>query len=149
MIQLKRAYEKPARTDECRVLVDHLWPRGIKKESLKLATWAKSVAPSNALRTWFGHDPAKWDEFRRRFFVELDQKPESWEPLLELAREGDLTLVFGARDREHNNAVALKQYLEKRLPKSRVGKKSRRAKAASAGRRTRPATHTSFATAYT
>ncbi len=115
MIKVKRVYEAPAALDGTRFLVDHLWPRGLKKEEVKVRSWIKAVSPSNELRHWFGHEPAKWKEFQRRFFAELDQKPETWQPLLEAAREGDITLVFSARDEEHNNAVALKSYLEKRL----------------------------------
>ncbi len=129
MIKLKRAYEKPAPADGSRFLVDHLWPRGLKKETLKLSNWVKAVSPSNELRNWFGHDPAKWDEFQRRYFAELDRKPETWEPLLEAARTGDVTLVFCARDTEHNYGVALKHYLEKQLPGSRVRKRPRTATA--------------------
>ena len=125
MIRVKRVYNSPGKADGARFLVDHLWPRGLTKEEVKVKGWIKAVSPSNELRQWFGHDPAKWKEFQRRYFVELDKKPETWEPLLEAAREGDITLVFSARDEEHNNAVALKNYLEKRLnakPKARKPK---------------------------
>ncbi len=115
MIKVKRAYEAASPRDGKRFLVDHLWPRGVKKEKLKVSGWLKSVSPSNELRQWFGHEPVKWKEFQRRYFAELDEKTEAWLPLLEAAREGDITLVFSARDTEHNNAVALKIYLEKRL----------------------------------
>lgn len=115
MIRVKRVYEPPARSDGVRFLVDHLWPRGLKKEAVKVERWIKSVSPSNELRSWFGHEPAKWPEFKRRYFAELSQQPEAWAPLLEVARTKDLTLVFSARDIEHNNAVALKAYLEKKL----------------------------------
>lgn len=115
MIGAKRVYEPPAPNDRKRFLVDHLWPRGLKKEAVQVKSWIKAVSPSNELRHWFGHDPAKWKEFQRRYFAELDQKPETWQPLLEAAKEGDITLVFSARDEEHNNAVALKSFLEKRL----------------------------------
>ncbi len=115
MIRVKRAYDKPESGDGRRFLVDQLWPRGIKKEDLKVEGWLRSVSPSKALRTWFGHDPARWAEFQRRYFAELDQNKEAWQPLLEAAQAGDITLVFGARDSEHNNAVALKEYLDKRL----------------------------------
>ncbi len=115
MISVKRVYEPAAAIDGARYLVDHLWPRGLKKEEVKVKSWIKTVSPSNELRHWFGHEPAKWKEFQHRYFAELDQKPESWQPLLEAAQEGDITLVFSARDEEHNNAVALKSYLEKRL----------------------------------
>ena len=120
MIKVKRVYEAPAALDGTRFLVDHLWPRGLKKEEVKVRSWIKAVSPSNELRHWFGHEPAKWKEFQRRFFAELDQKPETWQPLLEAAREGDITLVFSARDEEHNNAVALKSYLEKRRLKAKT-----------------------------
>jgi uncharacterized protein YeaO (DUF488 family) len=115
MIGVKRVYEPPATNDGTRILVDHLWPRGLNKEAVKVKSWNKAVSPSNELRHWFGHEPAKWKEFQRRYFAELDQKPETWQPLLEAAQEGDITLVFSARDQEHNNAVALQSYLEKRL----------------------------------
>jgi len=115
MIEVKRVYEPAATSDGTRFLVDHLWPRGLKKEAVRVKSWIKAVSPTNELRHWFGHEPAKWKEFQRRYFAELDQKPEAWQPLLEAAQESDITLVFGARDEEHNNAVALKSYLEKRL----------------------------------
>ncbi len=115
MIRVKRVYEKPGANDGTRFLVDHLWPRGLKKEAVKVKLWLKEVSPSNELRRWFGHEPARWKEFQRRYAAELDQKPETWQPLLQAAREGDITLVFGARDTEHNNAVALQTYLDKRL----------------------------------
>ena len=115
MIRVKRVYEPIEKSDGARFLVDHLWPRGLKKEALQVERWIKLVSPSNALRSWFGHEPAKWKEFQRRYFAELNEQPETWEALLEAARERDITLVFSARDIEHNNAVALKSYLEKKL----------------------------------
>ncbi|MFP5232775.1 MAG: DUF488 domain-containing protein [Acidobacteriota bacterium] len=114
MIQVKRAYEPPGKDDGERFLVERLWPRGIRKESLNVDAWLKEVAPSAALRQWFQHDPAKWDEFRKRYFRELEQHPEAWEPLLARVRSSRVTLVYSARDTEHNNAVALKEFLEKR-----------------------------------
>ncbi len=117
MIRVKRVYE-PAQTREVvRFLVDRLWPRGVKRDALRLTGWLKDVAPSDSLRRWFGHDPEKWEEFRRRYFAELDRKAEAWCSLLEAARVGPLTLLFGARDLRHNNAVALKEYLEGKLEK--------------------------------
>jgi len=95
--------------------VERLWPRGLKKDALKLDGWLKDAAPSDGLRRWFGHDPAKWAEFKARYFAELEARPEAWRPLLEAARAGDVTLLFSARDAEHNNAVALKEFLEVRL----------------------------------
>jgi uncharacterized protein YeaO (DUF488 family) len=115
MILIKRAYEPAGAEDGMRFLVDRLWPRGISREALRLDAWLKEVAPSDGLRRWFGHDPAKWVEFEARYFAELDEKPETWQPVLTAARQGNVTLLFGARDTEHNNAVALKAYLEKRL----------------------------------
>ncbi len=115
MIHIRRVYDPPEGEEGERYLVDRLWPRGVKRESLNLAGWVKEAAPSNSLRQWYGHDPAKWQEFQRRYFAELDQKPASWESLLEAARRGTITLLFSSRELEINNAVALKAYLEKRF----------------------------------
>lgn len=115
MIQVKRVYDPAEKTDGTRFLVDRLWPRGMKKESLKMADWPKEIAPSNALRRWFNHDPTKWKEFQRRYRAELAGEGEMWQPLLNAAREGDVTLLFSAHDVEHNNAVVLKSFLDKRL----------------------------------
>lgn len=117
MIQLKRAYDPPASADGTRFLVERLWPRGVKKETLHVEAWLKDVAPSTALRQWFSHDPAKWPEFRRRYFAELKTRPEAWRPLLTAARRGRITLVYSSHDTEHNNAVALKEFLEQHLGK--------------------------------
>lgn len=114
-IAVKRAYEPASRADGKRFLVDRLWPRGITKSALVMDAWVKDVAPSTALRKWSGHDPAKWTEFRRRYFRELDDNRAALAPLLEAARHGTVTLVYGARDEEHNNAVALCEYLERLL----------------------------------
>ena len=111
MVRVKRAYDGSATSDGRRVLVDRVWPRGLSKDELRLDEWIKEIAPSTALRQWFGHDPAKWDEFRRRYARELDAHPEAWRPIRAAARKGTVTLVYGARDAEHNNAVALKEYL--------------------------------------
>jgi uncharacterized protein YeaO (DUF488 family) len=113
MIQVKRVYDPPKRGDGTRFLVDALWPRGIKKESLNLKGWLKDVAPSAELRRWFQHDPDKWQEFRRRYFAELKGRPEACHPIRAAARRGNVTLLYSARDSGHNNAVALRQYLEK------------------------------------
>ncbi len=115
MIKLKRAYSPATADDGTRYLVERLWPRAVKKEALRLDAWVKDVAPSEALRRWFSHDPAKWKEFRRRYTAELDANAEAWKPVLEAARRGGVTLVFSAHDTEHNNAVVLKEYLEARL----------------------------------
>ncbi len=115
MIQVKRAYEVASKNDGARFLVERLWPRGVKKENLQVEDWLKDVAPSSELRHWFQHDPAKWGEFRQRYFRELERDPDSWQPLLARARRGRVTLVYSAHDTEHNNAVALKEYLETKM----------------------------------
>ena len=116
MIQVKRVYDPPAPEDGYRVLVDRLWPRGLKKADAAIDHWLKEVAPSTPLRKWFGHDPAKWGEFRRRYAAELDANPEPVALLRERAAAGTVTLLFGARDREHNDAVALQDYLASEAP---------------------------------
>jgi uncharacterized protein YeaO (DUF488 family) len=115
VIKIKRVYENAGPADGTRVLVERLWPRGMRKEELALNSWIKDVAPSTDLRRWFSHDPAKWEEFRRRYFAELDAHVTAWQPLLEAARKGNLTLLYSSRDTEHNNAVALTEYLKERL----------------------------------
>jgi len=114
-IDLKRVYDPPATSDGRRILVDRIWPRGITKADLQIDAWLKDLAPSTELRKWFGHDPAKWDEFRKRYAGELEQRSEALEELVEKARAGHVTLVFSAKDTEHNNAVALREHLERRL----------------------------------
>lgn len=113
MIQLKRVYEPEEPSDGTRFLVERLWPRGIRKESLHADAWLKDAAPSTELRQWFSHDPAKWKEFQRRYFAELDAKPEALAPIRSAAHKGKVTLLFSSQDEEHNNAVALKAYLGK------------------------------------
>jgi uncharacterized protein YeaO (DUF488 family) len=110
-IHLKRAYEDPAPGDGQRLLVDGLWPRGVSKEDLHAEAWLKALAPSTALRKWFGHDPARWDGFRERYFAELEANPEALAQLRGYLARGPVTLLYGARDEEHNNAVALRDYL--------------------------------------
>jgi len=112
MLALKRAYEKASPEDGARFLVDRLWPRGVTKAALRIDAWRKDLAPSDALRRWFAHDPEKWPEFRRRYFAELDGRPEAWKEIHTAARNGRVTLVYSAHDPEHNNAVALKEYVE-------------------------------------
>ena len=114
MIKLKRVYEQPQPADGTRFLVERLWPRGIRKADLHLDAWPKEVAPTAALRRWFGHDPARWDEFRSRYAAELDGASAAWQPILQAARKGTVTLLFSSHDQQHNNAVALKAYLAKR-----------------------------------
>ncbi|MFB6491069.1 MAG: DUF488 domain-containing protein [Thermoproteus sp. AZ2] len=112
MIKVKRVYDPPEPDDGLRILVDRLWPRGVKKESAKIDLWLKEVAPSDELRRWFGHDPAKWEEFKARYAEELRGNP-AFEELKRLAASGNITLLYAARDRAHNNAVVLKELLEK------------------------------------
>jgi len=119
MICLKRAYDPAELEDGRRFLVERLWPRGMKKDRLLMDAWVRDVAPSDVLRRWFAHDPKKWEEFQRRYFAELDRKPEAWQPLLEAARQGTITLLYSARDSKHNNAVVLRAYLEKKLSVTR------------------------------
>ena len=113
MIRVKRVYAPPAPDDGPRFLVDRLWPRGIKKQDLQIDAWLKDAAPSAELRKWSHHDPDRWDEFKVRYFSELEGKPEALEPIRAAARLGNVTLVYAARDEECNNAVALREYLEK------------------------------------
>ena len=115
MIRLKRVYEEEAPDDGTRYLIERLWPRGVKKESLHIDAWLKDAGPSTELRKWFSHDPEKWPEFRRRYFAELDRAPEVWAPIRDAARHGTVTLLFSSHDTEHNNAVALKEYIERKL----------------------------------
>jgi len=112
MIQLKRVYEKEDPDDGVRYLIERLWPRGVKKTSLRIDGWLKDAGPSTELRKWFSHDPAKWQEFRRRYFAELDRTPDAWAPIRDAARHGTVTLLYSSHDTEHNNAVALKEYVE-------------------------------------
>lgn len=110
-VRIKRAYEPPSPHDGARVLVDRLWPRGLKKADAGISQWMKEIAPSNELRKWFGHDPTRWEEFRRRYKAELAKKRELVGQLRELAREGPLTLVYSAHDEAHNQAVVLRETL--------------------------------------
>ena len=113
MIKIKRVYEKPSAGDGMRILVDRVWPRGISKERARLADWRKDLAPSTPLRKWFGHDPAKWKEFRTRYRTELKRSGqiEALKELAKLSRRKTVTLVYGAADEQHNQAVALKEFL--------------------------------------
>lgn len=113
MLTIKRVYEAPSETDGARFLVERLWPRGIRKEELKLDEWLKSVAPSHELRKWFSHEPDRWEEFQRRYFQELQADPEGWRPIQVALKRGNVTLLFSARDIDHNNALALKIFLER------------------------------------
>jgi uncharacterized protein YeaO (DUF488 family) len=115
MIKLKRVYDPPDPQDGLRFLVDRIWPRGMKKEAMQIVGWIRDAAPSNALRRWFGHDPARWEEFRRRYTSELAGNPATWQPLFEAARNDTITLLYSAHDLEHNNAIVLKHFLKKQL----------------------------------
>lgn len=122
-IGLKNAYAAPDPGDGRRILVDRLWPRGVSRERLWLDAWLRELAPSDGLRRWFGHDPVKWTEFKGRYFAELDGQGAAIAELLGMVAEERVTLVFAARDRQHNNAVVLRDYLEERLsPGARSGK---------------------------
>jgi uncharacterized protein YeaO (DUF488 family) len=107
-VKLKRAYDPPEAADGARILVDRLWPRGVKKTDAAIEQWAKDLAPSAALRKWFGHDPGRWEEFCERYAAEVSQHPDQLKQLRELARERPITLIYSAYDELHNNAVALR-----------------------------------------
>ncbi|HWQ49800.1 MAG TPA: DUF488 family protein [Methanosarcina sp.] len=115
MIRLKRIYEQPSGQDGFRVLVDKLWPRGLRKNEVRIDLWLKGIAPSDELRKWFSHDPEKWEEFRRRYLEELELKEEYVQKLIEKAKENDLTLLYAAKNEDFNNAAVLKEYLDSRL----------------------------------
>lgn len=121
MIEIQRVYDEKPRVRGYRVLVDRVWPRGLKKEEVKADLWLRDIAPTSNLRKWFGHDPDKWEEFKKRYFEELNNKKEDLDIITRKEREGKVILLYGARDTEHNQAVALKKYLEK---KSRRRKKA-------------------------
>jgi uncharacterized protein YeaO (DUF488 family) len=110
-IKLKRAYEPPAPDDGTRILIDRLWPRGVTKSDAAINEWMKEIAPSTELRKWFGHDPSRWQEFRRRYQSEIQRHPEQFDRLRKLAQHGRITLVFSAHDEAHNDAVVLKNLL--------------------------------------
>ncbi|WP_113911248.1 DUF488 domain-containing protein [Roseovarius dicentrarchi] len=113
-IRTRRAYDEMAKNDGFRVLVDRIWPRGVSKEDLDLDDWCEDVAPSDDLREWFDHDPDKWSEFKTRYGKELDDNSAA-KDLLDKARDGRVTLIYGAKDEEHNNAVALRDYMRDKI----------------------------------
>ncbi len=113
IVQIKRVYDKPLKKDGFRVLVDRLWPRGLSKEKAKVDLWLKEIAPSDSLRNWFAHDPDKWDEFRKRYFSELDRKKELF-PMIAGKLGQSVTLLYGAKEEKFNNAIALREYLKKK-----------------------------------
>jgi uncharacterized protein YeaO (DUF488 family) len=113
MIKLKRIYEKPAKSDGFRILVDRLWPRGVSKEQARVDLWFKEIAPSDSLRKWFNHDPGKWFEFQEKYKAEITKNIKAWEELKRIVKQKkNVTLLFGARDQEHNNAVVLRDMLK-------------------------------------
>jgi uncharacterized protein YeaO (DUF488 family) len=114
MIKLKRAYDPPSRNDGVRILVDRLWPRGLRRESARIDVWSKDIAPSDDLRKWFNHEPEKWGIFRKRYFAELDRQPDAIDMIVKMGRKGTITLVYGSKEERYNNAVALKEYVEAR-----------------------------------
>ncbi|MEP7244058.1 MAG: DUF488 family protein [Gammaproteobacteria bacterium] len=131
MIRIKRTYEPTARGDGRRILVERLWPRGMRKEALDADAWLKDVAPSTPLRKWFGHRVERWDEFRRRYRKELSANRESWSAILAASQRGTVTLLYSAHDLEHNGAVVLRGYLAERGRSRRP--KAKRAKTRSSG----------------
>jgi uncharacterized protein YeaO (DUF488 family) len=114
MIKLKRVYEEASRQDGLRVLVERLWPRGVSKKQAAVNLWLKDVAPSPELRQWFGHDPARWPQFKKRYWAELRENTDAVDLLREKGKQGTVTLVYAARDEAHNGALALKRFLERR-----------------------------------
>ena len=122
MLKLKRAYDPVSPEDGVRFLVERLWPRGLTKEKLQVDAWLKEAGPSTELRKWFSHDPEKWSQFRVRYFRELDSAPEAWRPIVSAARRGTVTLIYSSHDEQHNNAVALWEYLrmKRRRPSAKV-----------------------------
>ena len=114
MIKIKRIYDPPRPDDGTRILVDRLWPRGLGKEKAKIDLWLKEIAPSNELRKWYGHDPRKWVEFKKKYFEYLDTKRELVSQIIQKTKERDVTLLYSSKEEKLNNAVALKEYIEKR-----------------------------------
>ncbi len=119
MIRIERIYNNPIgdNSNSFRILIDRLWPRGLSKDKVKIDLWLKDIAPSTLLRKWFSHDEKKWDEFKSRYFKELDENSESINKILNKATEGSITLLYSAKDEKFNNAVALKEYLEQKIKK--------------------------------
>ena len=115
MIRLKRVYEKPGPDDGFRFLVERLWPRGLTRAEVHMDSWQKDAGPSDHLRKWFSHDPARWTDFQHKYFAELKERPEAWQPILDAARRADVTLLYSSHDTENNNAIALKRFLEAKL----------------------------------
>ena len=125
MFKIKRTYDRPVRGDGRRILVERLWPRGMRKEALAADAWMKDVAPSTELRQWFGHQVKRWEGFQRRYRKELSANPDAWEPILNAAGRGTVTLLYSAHDVLHNGAVVLRDFLEKRQAGRRTRRKSK------------------------
>jgi uncharacterized protein YeaO (DUF488 family) len=123
-IEIKRAYDPPSARDGERILVDRLWPRGLSRKAAAIDHWARDLAPSTALRQWSGHDPAKWTEFKRRYFAELRAAAPAVRELVARARHHTVTLVYAARDERRNNAAALREHLRRRLRARRPGRRA-------------------------
>lgn len=123
MLQIKRTYDPPARGDGRRILVERLWPRGMKKEALDADAWMKEVAPSTELRKWFDHRVERWEEFQRRYRAELASNPSAWEPIVEASNRGAVTLLYSAHDVLHNGALVLRDYLTERAGRASPRKK--------------------------
>jgi len=121
MIHIKRTYDPAAREDGRRFLVERLWPRGMKKESLVMDEWLKELAPSTDLRKWFGHQPERWAEFQKRYKEELRANPDAWKPLLDASKRGTVTLLYSAHDIEHNGAIVLRDFLSARQRRRAAG----------------------------
>jgi len=113
-VWLRRAYDPPTRNDGYRVLIDRIWPRGVSRERARLDEWVRELAPSDELRRWFGHDPQRWEEFQRRYRAELELKHDELDRLVSRVAQGRVTLVYGARDEQHNNAAVVRQVLDER-----------------------------------
>ena len=125
MIRTKRAYDPAARSDGRRFLVERLWPRGVKKQDLELDAWLKDVAPSTELRRWFGHKPERWKEFKRRYTKELDASSQALQPILDASKTHPVTLLYSARDVEHNGAIVLRDYLAARASRKPPARRAR------------------------
>ncbi|OGP93853.1 MAG: hypothetical protein A2157_15805 [Deltaproteobacteria bacterium RBG_16_47_11] len=120
MIKIKRIYDTPTPDDGIRILVDRLWPRGLSKEKAKVDLWFKEIAPSNELRKWYAHDPKKWTEFRKTYFSDLNMKRELVNQIVQKMKEGEVTLLYSSKEEKINNAVALKEYIEKQKKGSKI-----------------------------
>ncbi len=122
MMKIKRVYDAPSRGDGKRILIDRLWPRGLKKDEARVEEWMKEIAPSTELRQWFGHDPDKWGEFKKQFFKELRGRQDLTDSIINAAREGTVTLLYGSKEERYNNAVALKEYIDSMMKAAKVKK---------------------------